>query len=696
VAIPLTLKVFKGDALVTAKDYERDIIKIGRLASAHLCLDDDKVSRIHSVIDATDGKLSITDMGSMEGTYVNGKRVNKSPLSWGDEIKVGNTRIVVEQRAAMAAGAPSGRPPESTEPLKVYTAAAANVQVATSAVNPVQAGMTGANPIPAPAQVAPQPVQVQPPMQAQPQVQPNVVVNNVRMAPPPPPVDAPVNVQQAVAQPQMPPQPQVVMNPVSAEIPSARPASQAAVPRASRKESVNVKPTRPRTEASGDIGLQVRFVWGDQILAVHQFEKPHSMLIGTTNTCAFHLSGDRLGSNEFELLKGGTHDFVVRVPSKSVGEIDDGTGPVELKASKRLSNEGDASTLTLSTRDFAWFDVGGVRAEFAFAPMPKKVIVPLAERLDFKFLNTLLLIFFLFGAFVISAKNLNTDDDSLADDLLQHQAVVAKFLLQEEKPKKNPFLEKLNSEKKSDAEAAAKAKNDEGKMGLKQMKQDNKTRSANKAIDPHDKDRAKAMVANLFGGSKGGIQTIFGNGGLGGDLKNAVGNMFGNQVGDSGGLGGLGIKGSGGGGGGMGNTVGIGAIGTHGRGGGMGAYGNGAGNLGGKKDVDIGIQSDNAVVQGSLDKELIRQVIHRNRAQIRYCYEQQLVRFPKLEAKVAITFVIGPEGTVQLAKVGSSNSNNSELDQCLVTHFKSWQFPKPKGGGIVQVTYPVILTQAGQ
>ena len=47
-SVPLTLKVFKGDAMVAAKDYDRDIIKIGRLATAHLCLDDDKVSRIHS------------------------------------------------------------------------------------------------------------------------------------------------------------------------------------------------------------------------------------------------------------------------------------------------------------------------------------------------------------------------------------------------------------------------------------------------------------------------------------------------------------------------------------------------------------------------------------------------------------------------------------------------------------------------
>ncbi|WP_043428882.1 FHA domain-containing protein, partial [Cystobacter fuscus] len=102
--VPLTLRVFKGDTLVTSKDFERDIIKIGRLASAHLCLDDEKVSRIHAVIEvASDGGLSIIDMGSVEGTYVNGKRGNKVPLSFGDEIKVGGTTLRLEDTTAIAA-----------------------------------------------------------------------------------------------------------------------------------------------------------------------------------------------------------------------------------------------------------------------------------------------------------------------------------------------------------------------------------------------------------------------------------------------------------------------------------------------------------------------------------------------------------------------------------------------------------------
>src|SRR5215471_4569083 len=103
-AIPLTVKVYKGDQLVATKEYDRDIIKIGRLASAHLCLDDDKVSRVHSVIEVgANGAISIVDMGSAEGTYVNGKRVNKGAVSSGDEIRIGDTVIRIEPRASDAA-----------------------------------------------------------------------------------------------------------------------------------------------------------------------------------------------------------------------------------------------------------------------------------------------------------------------------------------------------------------------------------------------------------------------------------------------------------------------------------------------------------------------------------------------------------------------------------------------------------------
>src|SRR5512133_3848319 len=96
-ANPITLKVFRGDELVRTEQFTREIIKIGRLASAHLCLDDEKISRIHSVIEVSpDGGISIIDMGSAEGTFVNGKKVSRGALKPGDQITLGGLRIVLE------------------------------------------------------------------------------------------------------------------------------------------------------------------------------------------------------------------------------------------------------------------------------------------------------------------------------------------------------------------------------------------------------------------------------------------------------------------------------------------------------------------------------------------------------------------------------------------------------------------------
>ncbi|HEY6004603.1 MAG TPA: FHA domain-containing protein, partial [Anaeromyxobacter sp.] len=96
-ATPITLKVFRGDELVRTERFNREIIKIGRLASAHLCLEDDKISRIHSVIEVSpEGNISIIDMGSAEGTFVNGKKVSRGALRLGDQITLGGLRIVLE------------------------------------------------------------------------------------------------------------------------------------------------------------------------------------------------------------------------------------------------------------------------------------------------------------------------------------------------------------------------------------------------------------------------------------------------------------------------------------------------------------------------------------------------------------------------------------------------------------------------
>jgi ABC transport system ATP-binding/permease protein len=62
---------------------------IGR-QDAELLLDDPQVSRRHAVVRAIDGKLEVEDLGSANGTFVNGARVDEPQrLGSGDEIAIG-------------------------------------------------------------------------------------------------------------------------------------------------------------------------------------------------------------------------------------------------------------------------------------------------------------------------------------------------------------------------------------------------------------------------------------------------------------------------------------------------------------------------------------------------------------------------------------------------------------------------------
>src|SRR6186713_555506 len=91
---PLTFRIFKGDQLIREERLSLSVIKLGKVPSAHLKLDDETVSRMHAIIEVNGpGDVSIIDLGSTKGTFVNGQKVNKAKLQSGDTIVVGETRI---------------------------------------------------------------------------------------------------------------------------------------------------------------------------------------------------------------------------------------------------------------------------------------------------------------------------------------------------------------------------------------------------------------------------------------------------------------------------------------------------------------------------------------------------------------------------------------------------------------------------
>ncbi len=69
-------------------------LRIGRSADNHIVIDNLSVSRVHAVVEMCEGGLVILDRESANGTFVNGRRVDRSVLSHGDVVTVGGHEIV--------------------------------------------------------------------------------------------------------------------------------------------------------------------------------------------------------------------------------------------------------------------------------------------------------------------------------------------------------------------------------------------------------------------------------------------------------------------------------------------------------------------------------------------------------------------------------------------------------------------------
>lgn len=94
--VPIQFEIYDGEKPLRTEVLAEGTIKIGKLSSSHLRIDDDDVSRMHAVIEVgSPDDVVVLDLGSTSGTYVNGARVTKQRLRSGDQITLGRHRIVV-------------------------------------------------------------------------------------------------------------------------------------------------------------------------------------------------------------------------------------------------------------------------------------------------------------------------------------------------------------------------------------------------------------------------------------------------------------------------------------------------------------------------------------------------------------------------------------------------------------------------
>jgi ABC transport system ATP-binding/permease protein len=112
------LVVTQGPFAGRRLDLEGELV-IGR-EDATVTIDDSELSRRHAVVRPVDGGVEIEDLGSLNGTYVNGERIaGPRRLSGGDSIKLGQTVIELEgavRAAAATVATPVPAAPVATTP----------------------------------------------------------------------------------------------------------------------------------------------------------------------------------------------------------------------------------------------------------------------------------------------------------------------------------------------------------------------------------------------------------------------------------------------------------------------------------------------------------------------------------------------------------------------------------------------------
>jgi ABC transport system ATP-binding/permease protein len=85
-ASPFTFRILPGN-----------IKTIGRAPRADFIVEATLVSRIHCRLTAGATELEVVDLGSTNGTYVNGQRIERAALKSGDTLGVGEVRFRISR-----------------------------------------------------------------------------------------------------------------------------------------------------------------------------------------------------------------------------------------------------------------------------------------------------------------------------------------------------------------------------------------------------------------------------------------------------------------------------------------------------------------------------------------------------------------------------------------------------------------------
>lgn len=760
VAIPITIQVFKGASVARTEKLNLEQIKIGKIASNSLQLDDDSVSRMHAMIEVSPTKeVVLTDLGSTKGTFVNGQKITKQKLKPGDEVRIGDVKLMVNFEASaeeeiseaaeaelepsavaapapprpaappFAAPPPIGMPPRVAPPFAAAAPAAA-AQAAAPA-EPAKFSIPPAYGTKAFLPVVP------------PHISEQVETRDGSRA-----VEVAALFEDAVLTVKH------FDNPTSGQVSPATKGilgvgfgslivmfllflhsyiivskekaeleewekHNAALSAMGKDAGKTDKPVPKRESAAKDVAAFGLLGIGAIALAIGLLrkateERENEFTIGSDPKATFQPpAGVDLPSQRFPLVRSNGTDYEVLLTAKMTGEMKQGDRTVplaDLMGQARPASELPGAVV-LSVPQESRINIHIGDSTFNINSVAKPRTYPVPFHIDWHTQSYTIGVFTGVALFMALMFSVPPDPKSLSLDAFMNDQRLAKFLVKPEEQKPEEIPDWLKKAKQENENAGGKrAKETEGKMGKKDSSAKNKifaikgppTNTDIKMAKEAAKDAAKnaGVLGVIRSGMAGSMASIFGrDSALGRDAEDAMGGLVGTEVGDAYGAGGFGLVGSGRGGGGTGEgTIGLGNLGTIGRGSGApggGMYGARAGALKARKAGAPEVVPGTAEVRGSLDKELIRRIIRRHLNEVKFCYEKELTRNPNLQGRVMVQFTISPTGSVVASIVQSSTMGNPIVEQCIAAAVRRWEFPKPQGG-IVVVTYPFVLKSAGE
>jgi hypothetical protein len=451
--------------------------------------------------------------------------------------------------------------------------------------------------------------------------------------------------------------------------------------------------------------LEVTVLWGTNVIAVFHFDEARAFFIGDEPSACpdFLMPSELFRGARFTLaeLVGGR----ARLSVPRGAELSLRSGSAEPSA---VVDALAADAVTLASGSVGDVRIGAlifrVSAVSAGKSVPRAVGAD-ARGLGASFLISLTAVGAFLGAMAYYTPALGA---SLGDELNRDQlALMQQYLkTQAERELRESPADAGQSSSEKGGERGEAARGEQGAMGRPNQPVTNR-RVAIAGTGERQLSREAALVEARTIGMVGLLNSMNAFAGptalWGADVPNgpdsttAWGNMFGEEIGESGGSGGLSLSVPGSGGGGRGDWIGLGGIGTCGTncglGTGPGGFGSGFGH-GKRGHVARGPSvrpAGETILGGHLPPELIQRVVRQNFGRFRQCYESALRANPNLTGRVTARFVIDRDGSVSNVANGGSDLPDSGAVQCVVSAFYGLSFPAPKDG-VVRVSYPILFT----